>query len=137
MVDEVSSVSQQTAAEATSVSAASEEQASSLTEATTNIEQLSQLAEELHDNVADFEVGGNGSSGRATDDEPAAEWVDGSSHRQTGTNGSNGSQKATREPDVVDPDTGLSVRGDGLGDEDGNGAATDGEDTDHHTGMNQ
>lgn len=56
MVDEVSSVSQQTAAEATSVSAASEEQASSLSEASTNIQQLSRLAEELHDNVADFEV---------------------------------------------------------------------------------
>ena len=56
MIDEVSSVSQQTAAEATSVSAASEEQASSLSEASTNIQQLSQLAEKLHHNVAGFEV---------------------------------------------------------------------------------
>jgi len=58
MVDEVSSVSQQTAAEATSVSAASEEQAASLSEASTNIQQLSQLAEELNDNVDDFDAGG-------------------------------------------------------------------------------
>lgn len=58
MVDEVSSVSQQTAAEATNVSAASEEQASSLSEASNNIQQLSQLADRLHDNVADFDVGG-------------------------------------------------------------------------------
>jgi len=57
MVDEVSGVSQQTAAEATNVSAASEEQASSLSEASSNIQQLSSLAEELHDNVEDFEVG--------------------------------------------------------------------------------
>lgn len=60
MVDEVASVSQQTAAEATNVSAASEEQASSLSEASDNIQQLSRLADRLHDNVADFDVGDTG-----------------------------------------------------------------------------
>jgi len=57
MVEEVSAVSQQTAAEATDVSAATEETASSLSEASDNIQHLSGLADDLHDNVGDFEVG--------------------------------------------------------------------------------
>jgi methyl-accepting chemotaxis protein len=56
MVDEVSSVSKQTAAEASNVSAASEEQVSSLSNATTSIQRVSDLANTLHDNVAQFEV---------------------------------------------------------------------------------
>lgn len=67
MVDEVSSVSQQTAAEATNVSAASEEQTSSLSEATANIQQLSGLADDLHDNVADFDVGATGGASTGSD----------------------------------------------------------------------
>ena len=56
MVDEVSSVSEQTAAEASNVSAASEEQANSLSGVSQNIQQLSGLADDLHDEVADFET---------------------------------------------------------------------------------
>lgn len=65
MVDEVSSVSQQTAAEATTVSAASEEQTSSLSEMALTIEQLSETAEALHNSVDDFEVGEPGAAGPA------------------------------------------------------------------------
>ena len=56
MVDEASSVSQQTAAEASNVSAASEEQTASLSEASDNVERLSRLADQLHDQVSDFEI---------------------------------------------------------------------------------
>jgi methyl-accepting chemotaxis protein len=56
MVDEVSSVSQQTATEASSVSAATEEQSASLSETAENIQHLSQLADDLHAQVADFEI---------------------------------------------------------------------------------
>lgn len=56
MVDEVSSVSQQTAAEASNVSAATEEQTASLSEASENVQELSALAEDLYDQVFDFET---------------------------------------------------------------------------------
>jgi len=56
MVDEVSSVSQQTAARASSVSAATEEQTASLAEISESIQQLSELAENLHTQVSAFEI---------------------------------------------------------------------------------
>ena len=70
MVDEVSSVGQQTAAEASNVSAATEEQASSLTEASENLQQLTHLADDLHDQVSDFEVQDDHAGGH--DLEPAS-----------------------------------------------------------------
>lgn len=56
MVDQVSDVSSETAAEATDVSAATEEQSASRSEASESIRHLSRLAEELDDQVSDFEV---------------------------------------------------------------------------------
>ncbi|MFB6196725.1 MAG: chemotaxis protein, partial [Halobacteriaceae archaeon] len=56
MVDEVSSVAEETAAEASNVSAASEEQTSSLTDVGENVENLSKVAEELHELVEQFDV---------------------------------------------------------------------------------
>jgi methyl-accepting chemotaxis protein len=79
MVDEVSSVSQQTATEAGNVSAATEEQTASLSEASENIQQLSGLAEDLHDQVSDFDTGsGAGPSIEASPGPPAA--ADGGHH---------------------------------------------------------
>jgi methyl-accepting chemotaxis protein len=56
MIDEVSNVGQQTASEATNVSAATGEQASSLAEASENLQDLTHLADDLHDQVSDFDV---------------------------------------------------------------------------------
>ena len=56
MVDDVSSVAEETAAEASNVSAASEEQTSSLTDVGQNVENLSKVAEELHELVEQFET---------------------------------------------------------------------------------
>ncbi|MFB6297253.1 MAG: hypothetical protein ABEH56_01900, partial [Salinirussus sp.] len=78
-VDEVSSVSQQTAAEASNVSAATEEQTASLSEASGNVQQLSALAEELHDQVSGFDTGsGTGPTTGTTTGSPAA--ADGGHH---------------------------------------------------------
>ena len=57
MVDDVSSVSQQTAAEASNVSAATEEQASALSEVSENLQGMSNLSDELRDQMARFDVG--------------------------------------------------------------------------------
>ena len=106
MVDEVSSVSQQTAAEATNVSAASEEQASSLSEASTNIQQLSGLAEELHDTVADFEVDDRHSQASPVADEatvPTTASADGASEPTDHTPDS--------DLNVIEPGTELNAVG--------------------------
>ena len=111
MVDEVSSVSQQTAAEATNVSAASEEQTSSLSEATTNIEQLSQLAEELHDSVADFDVDAAAVPTRETTATPGGHTTEANGDRP-----SNG-VASDEGPDVIDPKANLSTPENGHDDE--------------------
>jgi methyl-accepting chemotaxis protein len=71
-LDEISAVSQQTAAEASNVSAATEEQASSLTEASENLQQLTRLADNLHDQVSDFEVRHTHSSTRVDQGPPSS-----------------------------------------------------------------
>lgn len=57
MVDEVSSVSQETADEASNVSAAAEEQAASLSEAAQSLQELTSLADELNDQTETFKLG--------------------------------------------------------------------------------
>lgn len=57
MVDEVSSVSEESAAEASNVSAATEEQTAAIDEVTTNIQGVSQSAKALQSLVAQFDVG--------------------------------------------------------------------------------
>jgi methyl-accepting chemotaxis protein len=89
MVDEVSSVSQQTAAEASNVSAATEEQTASLSEVANNVQQMSKLAETLHNQVSKFEIQ-DGSTDRETM----------SADRTTGTAGAaqaDGGQTSTTE----------------------------------------
>jgi methyl-accepting chemotaxis protein len=82
MADEVSSVSEETAAEASNVSAATEEQAASLSEATDNIQHVTQLAENLHEQVSEFEIGD-----AASRDEPVARGTDAAVPPSTGTDG--------------------------------------------------
>ena len=56
MVEEVSEISQTTAAESADVSAAAEEQASSITQVSANVESLTEQAEQLQALLAKFEV---------------------------------------------------------------------------------
>lgn len=121
MVDEVSSVSQQTAAEATNVSAASEEQASSLSEASQNIQQLSQLADRLDDNVADFDVGGQQArSGTTTEPTQPTESRERNGTPPTETDSSGNGRGSS--VNTIDPDTELSAAGaDGGVEAKGNG----------------
>ncbi|WP_256545169.1 HAMP domain-containing methyl-accepting chemotaxis protein [Halobellus inordinatus] len=100
MADEVSSVSEETAAEASNVSAATEEQAASLSEATDNIQHLTQLAESLHDQVSEFEIGDT-----ADIDQPVASETDaGTVPAPTGTAGA----AAAAQPDGGDHTAGFS-----------------------------
>lgn len=66
MVDEVSSVAEETAAEASNVSAAAEEQTASLADAGENVENLSKIADELNELVAQFEVAHDAGATAAT-----------------------------------------------------------------------
>lgn len=99
MVDEVSTVSEQTAAEATNVSAASEEQASSLSEAAASIEQLSQLAAGLHDDVADFEVGDDEDGSPAATTADATEQVEPTEESDSGPTTADSGTAPTAETD--------------------------------------
>jgi methyl-accepting chemotaxis protein len=82
MVDEVASVSEETAAEASSVSAATEEQTASLTDVAESVENLSRIADDLRENMEQFDVddrgvsAGTGGASRgtlATDGSPSLE----------------------------------------------------------------
>jgi hypothetical protein len=60
MVDDVSSVSEETASEASTVSAATEEQTASINEVTQNVQTVSESAQSLRELVTQFDVGREG-----------------------------------------------------------------------------
>ena len=61
MVEKVVEISRTTAEEVEGVSAAAEEQASSMSQVSSNVESLTEQAEQLQSHLSKFEVGGAGS----------------------------------------------------------------------------